>query len=668
MSAKNKFVAATGIVLALGVVAMMVPVLLLAVLGGGGAAGCAPAAQVTYTGPGVGDLTTIQMQRAAAVVSQGRQMGIPDQGIIIALATASQESGFRVYANDGKGGDLAADQKGIEASLNRPHDAVGTDHGSLGVFQQQWPWWGNLAELMDPAISARKFYEALLKIEGWQNLPVTVAAQRVQRSAYPDAYADDEPLARDLLAAIGGSSSNADTGGRGGDEQVNASGGAGELEIKLVNGVYVGGFTDCLMPTAAVGGAVVLPLPSGSGYVNQNNFGQAGSSWDSFHTGNDYSVACGTPVLAVTGGIVEFDDAQAGWAGPSFVRISTGGPGTLATWYAHMQTRSVSDGQTVSPGQPIGTVGNMGNSRGCHLHFEVHPKGGRIYDDPVDPVAWFAANLGKDDLTASASSSTSARKVARANAPGRTVAASPGGTDTLTVLSYNIKRGMIAKNKGDGLAALAQEITSSGAMVVALQEADNLSGRDFGAVVQDLARQMRMQFAYAVTGTWTGREIIDNAILSKYPIVRADNTNLPGGAGIQPRGLLKVTVDLGDSAGLVDVYGSHLHYTGNVRVTQAAKIRSEVGTPDCATVLMGDMNSTPGSEPHAELTATMRDAFSGGRFGPGNTSPVGTPKNRIDYVFHDPGTSVVDAMVMPAGQSDHRAVRATLQLTSDGYC
>ena len=55
---------------------------------------------------------------------------------------------------------------------------------------------------MDPVYAAGKFYDTLLAVEGWQDLPITVAAQRVQRSAFPTAYADDEPLARELLAAL----------------------------------------------------------------------------------------------------------------------------------------------------------------------------------------------------------------------------------------------------------------------------------------------------------------------------------------------------------------------------------------------------------------------------------------------------------------------------------
>ena len=118
---------------------------------------------------------------------------------MVALAVASQESRFTNYANDGRGGDLAFFQAGVGASMSLPHEAVGTDHGSLGIFQQQWPWWGTMTDLMNPTRSAGKFYDSLLEVPGWQSMPVTVAAQKVQRSAYPDAYADDEPIARELL-------------------------------------------------------------------------------------------------------------------------------------------------------------------------------------------------------------------------------------------------------------------------------------------------------------------------------------------------------------------------------------------------------------------------------------------------------------------------------------
>lgn len=343
---------------------------------------CTPPANglpVTYNGPAVGNLTPMQMSRAAAVVQSGREMGISDRGIVVALATASQESGFKVYANDGKGNDLNPDQKGIAASMKSPHDAVGTDHGSIGLFQQQWPWWGTMPELMDPATSARKFYGALVKVKGWESLPVTEAAQRVQRSAYPDAYADDETLAEQLLTTIDENGSSDDVakparGSRGGSESI-------------------ANRADCVMP-AGMDGEVVFPLSRDSFYVDQHNFGQTGGRWSDMHTGNDYSAACGTPVFAATSGTVEFDESHEPWAGQTFMRISTG-PGKLATWYAHMETRTVQEGQQVQAGQQIGTVGDLGNSSGCHLHFEVHPSGGGIYDDPVDPVAWFVSHIGR---------------------------------------------------------------------------------------------------------------------------------------------------------------------------------------------------------------------------------------------------------------------------------
>ncbi|WP_304119299.1 hypothetical protein [Mycolicibacterium bacteremicum] len=118
-----------------------------------------------------------------AVIAAGLQMRIPEKGIIVALATAMQESSLRNLANPN-----------VPESLRIPNEGMGHDHKSVGIFQQQ-PWWGTIAELMNPILSARKFYDALLKVGGWQQMAPTVAAQAVQRSAYPDAYADDVPAA-----------------------------------------------------------------------------------------------------------------------------------------------------------------------------------------------------------------------------------------------------------------------------------------------------------------------------------------------------------------------------------------------------------------------------------------------------------------------------------------
>ena len=192
-----------GVVVAAGLV--LAPALLMAAVltgsGSGESGGVACGDAVAASGDSLSsdELSEGQLRNAATVVAVGKQMRIPRQGIVVALAAASQESRFLNYANDGRGGDLRPDQAGIASSLDLPHQAVGTDHGSLGIFQQQWPWWGSMSELMDPATSASKFYARLVEVPGWESMPVTRAAQAVQRSAYPDAYADDEALAEGLL-------------------------------------------------------------------------------------------------------------------------------------------------------------------------------------------------------------------------------------------------------------------------------------------------------------------------------------------------------------------------------------------------------------------------------------------------------------------------------------
>ncbi|MFJ3310905.1 C40 family peptidase [Streptomyces sp. NPDC086549] len=118
-----------------------------------------------------------QLPNAKIIVATGVQLGVPARGQIVALATALQESALR-----------------------------NIDHGdgdSVGLFQQRASQgWGTREQIMDPVYASKKFYIALKSVKGWETLPVTVAAQKVQKSAYPEAYADDEPLATALQQAI----------------------------------------------------------------------------------------------------------------------------------------------------------------------------------------------------------------------------------------------------------------------------------------------------------------------------------------------------------------------------------------------------------------------------------------------------------------------------------
>jgi len=174
-----------------------------------GGAGTTLAANGTTTGVQVSDLNPAQMDSAAIIVAVGEQLQVPGQGIVVALAVAHQESRFQNYANDGTDPRLRPEQRDVVLSLGYPHDAVGRDHGSVNAFQQQFPGWGTVAELMNPPIAARKFYEALLRVPGWASMPVTVAAQAVQQSAFPGAYADDEALARQLYTRLAGAGATA---------------------------------------------------------------------------------------------------------------------------------------------------------------------------------------------------------------------------------------------------------------------------------------------------------------------------------------------------------------------------------------------------------------------------------------------------------------------------
>ncbi|QWC83963.1 M23 family metallopeptidase [Nocardioidaceae bacterium] len=137
---------------------------------------------------------------------------------------------------------------------------------------------------------------------------------------------------------------------------------------------------------AASPGGVVFPLPENASWYDNDNWGGDGGLWAAGHTGDDFSAPCGTPVLAATRGTVTVRTDQA-WSGRWLVVVQ-GDDGVAATWYAHMQELLVADGDRVKAGQRIGAVGTEGNSTGCHLHFEVHPLGGSIYEDNVDPVSF----------------------------------------------------------------------------------------------------------------------------------------------------------------------------------------------------------------------------------------------------------------------------------------
>ena len=125
------------------------------------------------------EATAVQLQHASTINAVGLSRGIPERGRIIAVATAYQESTLR----------------------NLPDG----DRDSVGLFQQRpSQGWGTIGQISDPIYAAGKFYEALVEVDGWPDLPLTQAAQAVQYSGFPNAYAKWEPQATTLVRALSG--------------------------------------------------------------------------------------------------------------------------------------------------------------------------------------------------------------------------------------------------------------------------------------------------------------------------------------------------------------------------------------------------------------------------------------------------------------------------------
>ncbi|WP_246215096.1 M23 family metallopeptidase [Modestobacter muralis] len=309
------------------------------------------------------ELDAVQMAHAQTIVTAGTARGLDSYAATVALATAWQESRLRMLANDGSSPELTPEQAAVTAaSLTHPHDGLGSDHDSVNTFQQRWiAGWGTVAQLMDPVYAADAFYTRLVAVPNWESIPLTRAAQAVQVSAYGDAYARWEPLARQLTAMLWPAAQRAAAG-----------------------------------PAGAVAGVCpALPVPAGA--WTRPTTGQLtsgfGFRWGSQHAGVDFAGPRGTPVYAAAAGTVVSAACTSTYCDRDG-SLDLKGYGNLveldhgdgvATRYAHLSGYTVTPGQQVPAGALLGYQGATGNSTGVHLHFEV-----RVHGAPVDPVPWLA--------------------------------------------------------------------------------------------------------------------------------------------------------------------------------------------------------------------------------------------------------------------------------------
>ncbi|MFG1828587.1 hypothetical protein [Micromonospora chersina] len=125
------------------------------------------------------DLNDEQLANAKAIIAATKKAGLPERAAVVSIATSLQESKLE----------------------NLGHLGDANDHDSLGLFQQRpSSGWGTPEQITNPEYSTLAFEKGLKQVDGWQDMPLTEAAQTVQVSAYPDAYAQWEQQAADIVA------------------------------------------------------------------------------------------------------------------------------------------------------------------------------------------------------------------------------------------------------------------------------------------------------------------------------------------------------------------------------------------------------------------------------------------------------------------------------------
>lgn len=306
------------------------------------------------------------MKYARTIFNAGKALDLPRDGIVAAFMCVMVEAPpFLMYANSG-----------IPESLNYPHDAVGSDHDSLGLFQQRpAAGWGTVAELMDADYNARAFYggpsgpnypspAGLLDISPpWdQRATVGAAVQAVQVSAHPYRYDNWTTACYALYDAL------------------DRSGGSGDFAWHFI-------------PRPSNEGGDMPP--NGSSDQPLAEFGPRNLT-GSMHEGMDFgygSALSGAPIRATGAGVVDTSAVSGGWGNMILLFHGTRGDKDLYTRHAHMQALGPAAGSSISLGQELGLVGATGNVFGPHDHYETHvcAVGERPVNNINDPVAYRTA-------------------------------------------------------------------------------------------------------------------------------------------------------------------------------------------------------------------------------------------------------------------------------------
>lgn len=334
----TKAVGIGAVLLLLGPLALLGFLLFFVVVSSGSAtADCqAGDVQVRFSGdaPDVDGYDDEQLANAAQIIRAGSDLGLAGRDVTIGVMTAIGESTLRV--------------------LDRG-DAVGPD--SRGLFQQRANGaWGSYEDRMDPYTSATNFFEVLRDVEGREALPPTIVAHRVQVNADPFHY---EPFFGDAVRIV---------------EALSGT----DLGIVQTDGGVACSGVDAGTGEVAPGGWAKPsrgPLTSHFGMRTNPVTGVY-----TLHAGTDLAGGgCDGPIWAAQAGTVTFAGFSSNGTGQIDIDHGRG----VMTRYLHMWSHGINVrvGQEVAAGDPIGLVGDSGNSTACHLHYEVHVNG-----TPTDPV------------------------------------------------------------------------------------------------------------------------------------------------------------------------------------------------------------------------------------------------------------------------------------------
>jgi murein DD-endopeptidase MepM/ murein hydrolase activator NlpD len=285
------------------------------------------------------------------------------------------------------------------------------DHGdrdSLGLFQQRpSQGWGTVQQIRDPRSAALAFFggstsphfnpasgrsspAGLLDVAGWADLPVTVAAQSVQRSAFPGAYAKHEARATVIVDALTGGAAGASTApsdSEGGEPSSNPQVVVTVADYRA-SGVDIDAFCSANFQLASVSGVGATPagqiIPAGEWTAPVqsritstfgNRFHPIFHEWR-LHAGTDFHAAVGTPIASPTVGVVD----SVSWTSGGGLTVTLAHADGVDTDHLHLSQVLAKPGDEVQGGQIIALSGDSGVGTGAHYHFEVHVNG-----LPVDP-------------------------------------------------------------------------------------------------------------------------------------------------------------------------------------------------------------------------------------------------------------------------------------------